>query len=86
MEALTPVKQMFSFQKTFFDNAYVSTVRIQDHAEEWMQSLFKQMPYVPEESKKMFDETVLIGKKARDNFKKAMDDGYEKVEALFAAK
>lgn len=87
MDALTtPVKQMITFQKTFFENAYEATCRIQNQTEEMNEALFKKMPFLPEEGRKMIDESVAIGKKARDNFKKAVDDGFVKLEELFNIK
>ena len=86
MDALTPVKQMITFQKTFFENAYEATCRIQNQTEKMNETLFKQMPFMSDEGRKMIDESVVMGKKARDQFKKAVDDGFVKLESLFNIK
>jgi len=86
MDAVTPVKQMITFQKTFFENAYEATCRIQNQTEKMNEALFKQMPFMSDEGMKMIDESVVMGKKARDQFKKAVDDGFVKLEALFNIK
>jgi hypothetical protein len=85
MDALNPVKQWISMQKNFFDNAYEATCRLQDQAIEMNDSLCKSMPFMSDPGKKMIDDAVAMGQKARDSYKKALDDGFTSLEALFNA-
>jgi hypothetical protein len=77
---------MITFQKTFFESAYETTCRLQNQAEEMNEMLFEKMPLMPEQGRKMIDESVAMGKKARDSYKKAVDDGFVRLEALFNTK
>ena len=86
MDAMTPVKQMITFQKTFFENTYETTCRLQSQAEEMNKAMLGQWPLMSEPGKKMIDESMAMGKKAQDSFKKAVDDGFTKLEALFNIK
>jgi hypothetical protein len=86
MDAMTPVKQLITMQKNFFDNAFEATCRLQDQAEEMNEALFKNMPFMTDPGKKMVDDAVAMGKKARDSYKKAVDEGFARLEDLFNAK
>jgi hypothetical protein len=48
-------------------------------------SLCKSMPFMSDPGKKMIDDAVAMGQKARDSYKKALDDGFTSLEALFNA-
>jgi len=83
MDAL---KQMITFQKTFFDNAFEAACQLQNQTVGMNETLFGQMPFLSEENKNMLDTSVEAGKKAQDNFKKAVDEGFVRLEALFTVK
>jgi len=86
MDPLTPLKQMLTFQKTLFDNAYEAACRIQNQTAKMNDMLFKQMPFLPEDGKKMIDDAVAMGKTTRDHIKKTVDDGFVKLETLYSTK
>lgn len=83
MDQKTMVKQAFDFQKNTFDNFYSSLVTLQDQAEKSVSFFLDRMPLMPEESKNVFMEWNKIYKKGRDDFKRAMNDGYDKMESYF---
>lgn len=83
MDQKTMVKQAFDFQKNTFDNFYSSLVTLQDQAEKSVSFFLDRMPLMPEESKNVFTEWNKMYKKGRDDFKRAMDDGYDKMESYF---
>lgn len=86
MDILTPVKQMITFQKKFFESAYETSCRIQNQAEEMNGMLFNKMPLMSEQGRKIIDESIDMGKKARDRYKKAVDDGFARLEGFFNTK
>ena len=86
MDAPTPVKQIITFQKTFFENTYEATCRLQDQTCEMNETFFTQMPFLPEEGKKIIAEFRDMAKKTRENFKKAIDDGFARLEELLQVK
>jgi len=86
MDALNPLKQVITFQKVFFENAYEAMRQLQNQALEMNETLFKQMPLLSEENKNMIEKSVETGKQAQDNLKKALDDGFVRLEALFEVK
>jgi hypothetical protein len=86
MEVGRIAKQMINFQKSLFENAFNAMCTIQDQTEKMTNSFLNQLPWIPEEGKKAAANSVEVYKKARDDFKKAVDDGYAKLEELFSAK
>jgi hypothetical protein len=81
MDQKAMVKQVFDFQKNTFDNFFKSMATIQDQAEKSVNFMLEKAPWLPEESKNVIMEWGKIYKKGRDDFKRAMDDGYEKMES-----
>jgi polyhydroxyalkanoate synthesis regulator phasin len=77
------VKQMIDFQKTTFDNTYNAIVEIQDQAEKLANDVIRQMPWIPEEGKKAFDDSVKMFKNAREDYKKMVSDNFVKMEEPF---
>ena len=86
METAKIAKQMIGFQKTVFDNSLNALAVVQDQTESMMTNFIGQFPWVTEDGKKQMNETFAYTKKARDDFKKAVDEGYAQFEKLFAKK
>lgn len=86
MESAAIAKQMVGFQKTVFDNSFNAMVVVQDQTETMLKNMMGQIPWVTEEGKKQMDETFTYTKKAREDFKKAVDEGYAQLEKLFDPK
>lgn len=79
-------KQMVDFNKTAFDNSFDTMSTIQDQTEKMFISMMEQMPFFPEEGKKLVNEWIKAYKKGRDDFKAAADENFKKVEAFFSSK
>lgn len=76
-------KQMVDFNKAAFTNAFNAMVLVQDQNEALATSLMNQADWLPEEGKKAVREWVEVFKKGRDEYKKAVDEAFRKVEAFF---
>lgn len=86
MDTTQMVKQTLEFQKTIFNNSFKAIVLAQEQTEKMLNSYIEKLPWTTEESKKSLETTVEMGKKARDDFKKAVDEGYAKFEEMLVAK
>jgi polyhydroxyalkanoate synthesis regulator phasin len=86
MEMQKMGKQLINFQKSLFENSYHAMNMVFEQTENMVNSFLKQMPMVPEESKKAMDDVLVFYKKSRDDFKKAVDDGFTKMEEIFIPK
>lgn len=86
MDATQLTKQTLNFQKTIFDNSFNAMILVQDQTEKMINSYIENLPWVTEEGKKSLETSVEMGKKARDDFKKAVDDNYKKFEEMLEKK
>lgn len=86
METAKIAKQMIGFQKTVFDNSFNAMAIVQDQAETMINNFLGQFPGVTEDGKKQMNETYAYTKKARDDFKKAVDEGYTQFEKMLDQK
>ena len=86
MENTKIAKQMIGFQKTVFDNSFNALAVVQDQTETMINNFLGQLPWVTEEGKNQMGETAAFIKKARDDFKKAVDDGYAQFEKMLDPK
>ena len=76
-------KQVVQFYKTTFDNSFSTMVMLQEQAEKLLKTFVEQTPGMSDEGRKVLDQWTGVYKKGRDDFKKAMDDGYAKVNDFF---
>ncbi len=86
MELGRMAKQMITFQQSLFENAFNAMCTVQDQTEKMTGSFLNQLPWIPEDGKKAVSTAIETYKKARGEFKKAVDDGYTKLDDLFAGK
>jgi polyhydroxyalkanoate synthesis regulator phasin len=84
MEPIKMAKQMIDFNKATFDNTYNAMTLLQEQTAKMVNTFMGQATFLPEEGKKMLDEWVQTFKKGREEFKKAVDEGFTKVETYFA--
>jgi polyhydroxyalkanoate synthesis regulator phasin len=84
MEQMKMLKQMFDFQKATMNNNFNAIVMLQDQAERMVNMFLQQGTWIPEEGKKVLNEWIQACRKARDDFKKAVDESFTKVENFFA--
>ena len=78
--------EMINFQKTLFDNSYSAMNMVLEQTEQMTHNFINQAPGVPENTKKTFEDSVNFYKKAREDFKKAADQGFEKMTGMFEGK
>lgn len=86
METARFAKQTLVFQKTIFENTFNAMAMIQDQTEIMVSSYLDQLPWVTDEGKKSLKSAVDLAKKSRNEFKKAVEDGYQKFEELIEEK
>jgi hypothetical protein len=83
MEPIKMAKQMIDFNKATFDNTFDAMVLLQEQTEKMVNTFMAQATFIPEEGRKMLGEWVQAFKKGREEYKKAVDDSFRKVEAYF---
>jgi hypothetical protein len=81
MDQKSMVKQVFDFHRSTFDNFIKSVFSIQDQAEKSVSLFLDRAPWLPEDGKNMIVDWGSIYKKGREDFKRAVDDGYDKMES-----
>ena len=79
-------KQALEFQKTMLENSFNAMTMVQDQTETMINGYLDQLPWVTAEGKKSLQTSVDMAKKARGDFKKAVDDGFSKIEELLEEK
>jgi predicted aminopeptidase len=84
METGNFAKQVIDFNKTTFENTFNAVVMFQDNAEKLSSMIIDQAAWLPKEGRKAIDEWVSAYKNGRDDFKKAIDENFNKIEKLFA--
>jgi hypothetical protein len=78
------LKQVVQFNKTVFDNAFKAMNLAQEQGEKMLNALLDQATWLPEEGKKTITDWMKAYKKGVDDFKKALDEQYKKVDDFFA--
>ncbi|MFO7494893.1 MAG: hypothetical protein R6X05_04570 [Desulfobacterales bacterium] len=78
------LKQMIDFNKATFDNTFNAMVMLQEQAERAANTLLEQSNWLPEDGKKAINEWVKAYKKGREDFKKVVDENFQKVESFFS--
>lgn len=84
MEPKDMAKQLITFHKTTFDNSFNAMVMLQEQTEKMVNMALEQATWLPEEGRKVINEWVQAHKKGRDDFKKAVDVNFKRVEGFFA--
>jgi hypothetical protein len=78
------VKQMVQFNKTAFDNSFKAISLVYEQNEKILESFLGQANWLPEEGRKALKDWTVSYKQGCEDFKKMVDESYEKVEAFFA--
>jgi hypothetical protein len=76
-------KQVMDFQKSAFDSSYNALVAWQGQTEKMTSSLWGQNPAITPESQKVINEWSLAFKKSQTDFKKTIDESFDKFESFF---
>jgi hypothetical protein len=77
-------QQMMEFYKTTFDNSFNTLMMCQNQMESLGTMYWGQMVSLPEGAKKDMAEWSTAYKKNCAEFKKAVDDGFQKLESFYA--
>jgi len=83
MEMNNIAKQMIDFNKAAIDNSFNAMAMVQEQMGKMTGTFLSQIPGLPEEGKKAIDEWMKAYQNGLDQFKKSLDENFEKVEALF---
>ena len=78
------LKQMLDFNKTAYDNSFSAMLTIQEQNAKMVNTFLEQATWMPEEGKKLIRDWVGAYKKGCEDFKKAADENYRKVDEFFA--
>jgi polyhydroxyalkanoate synthesis regulator phasin len=84
MEPKQMFKQMLDFNKTALDSTFNSMIMFQEQAETVGNMFMEKNPLLPEEGKKAVKDWISTYKKGRDDFRKAVDESLNKMEAFVA--
>ena len=74
---------MLDFNKSAFDNSFNAMLTIQEQNAKMVSTFLEQATWMPEEGKKVIRDWVDAYKKGCENFKKAADENYKKVDDYF---
>ena len=77
-------QQMINLYQTTFDNSYGAMMMFQEQMERLGAMYWGQLVSLPEEAKKGLAEWNKSYKKNCEDFKKAVDSGFQKLEAFTA--
>ena len=76
-------KQMIAFNRTAFDGSFAALVTFQEQADRMTAAMLEQATWLPEEGRKAISDWAAACKKGREDFKKMVDESFQKVEAYF---
>jgi hypothetical protein len=85
MEQKAILKQMIDFNKNTFDNSFNALVMLQQQTEKMVNTFVDQASWLPEEGKKVITEWTKAYKKGSEDFRKAADENFKRVEDFFSS-
>lgn len=71
--------QVVSLQKSSFDNGFEALATVHDEAERITNDFLDQAVWMPSVSKGVMKDWFGMVRKGRNDFKKAIDDGYDQM-------
>ncbi len=77
-------KQMVAFNQATFNNSFNAMVLLQDQLERVSKTALDQSSWIPAEGQKAISSWVEAYKTGRDNYKKYVDESYEKIDQFLA--
>lgn len=83
MEMKNMAKQMVDFQKSAFTNTYNTLAMFQDQAEKINTTFMEQNPVIPQQAKSAINDWANLQKKAREDYKKVIDESFKNMETFF---
>ncbi len=79
MEQKQIFKQLVDFNKMAFDNTFNAVVMFQEQVEKVAGTMLVQTAWMPEDGRKAIDEWMKTYKRGREDFKKIMDEGFDRM-------
>jgi hypothetical protein len=76
-------KQLIEFQKVTFDNSYCGLTKLQEQGEEMINTFLARSNWLPSEGRKAFTDWLKAYRKARCEFKRSVDENFEKIMEFF---
>ncbi len=83
MDQKKAVRQMIDFQKSSFDNSFNAMMMIQEQTEKMAKTFLDQANWLPDDGKSVLSQWIGAYKKGRDEFKKSVDENFQKVDEYF---
>jgi cyclopropane fatty-acyl-phospholipid synthase-like methyltransferase len=84
MERNQLFKQMMDFNRMAFNYSFSAVTMFHDLVEQTTGAVLEQSAWLPEDGKRSIHEWVGNFKKGREDFKKMVDEGFNRMESLFA--
>jgi uncharacterized protein YlbG (UPF0298 family) len=82
MEYNKLTKQLIDFQRVLFNNTNNTFSVMQDNSENMVTGFWDQFTWVSKDTKKPFNDSFKFVKKAREDYRKAIDQGFDKLAEL----
>ncbi len=79
METEKLTEQIMDFHRAAFDTNFDAMAMLQEQTEKTFQTSLEQTFWIPKEGTRMIDEWLESYKKGRDDFKKAVDENFQKI-------
>jgi polyhydroxyalkanoate synthesis regulator phasin len=83
MNQFSLAKQMINFNRTTFESTLGAMCLLQEQSEKMMTTFVEQANWIPGEGKKAISDMAAMFKKGCSEFKKAVDESFDKMEAYF---
>jgi polyhydroxyalkanoate synthesis regulator phasin len=76
-------RQLIEFQKATFDNSFYGLAKLQEQGEEMIDTFLDRSAWLPNEGRKAFTEWLEAYRKARSDFKRTVDENFERILEYF---
>jgi len=73
-------EQIIGFHRTTFDTSFNAMAMLQEQTEKMLNTSLEQTFWIPMEGRRMIDEWLESYKRGRDDFKKAIDENFQKID------
>ncbi len=83
MEAKKAGLDVFNFIKSSFDSTLESATKVQDQGEKVLKDMVEKGKEFQADAENVLNDALTNVKKARDEYKKIVEEGFKKVEDLF---
>jgi hypothetical protein len=78
-------KKMISFNQTVFENGFKAMESFQDQTEKMVANFVQQVPFIPEEGKKVTLDMFKNYKKVGEDFKRTLEGNLKKGEDFWSS-